>query len=234
MYPPAYPHDELKLLHPNVYLLHGSIKMGPGMRMNRNMIVLKNGSDLSLINPVRMDSDGLLKLDSLGRVKHILRLGDFHGIDDEFYLARYECEFWAQSGQDTYKSPKITRVITSKTESPIPNSSFFTFESAKFPEAALLIKEHRLLITTDSVQYHRDWSYFTWVTKFVFKLLGFKIGINIGSPWLKRVSPENGSMKADFERLLALDFDSIVAAHGLPIESGAKETLNHEFRRVFL
>jgi hypothetical protein len=94
MYPPAYPHDELKLLHPNVYLLHGSIKMGPGMRMNRNMIVLKSGSGLSLINPVRMDSDGLLKLDSLGRVKHILRLGDFHGLDDEFYLAAYFCVAW--------------------------------------------------------------------------------------------------------------------------------------------
>ena len=41
-------------------------------------------------------------------------------------------------------------------------------------------------------------------------------------------------MKADFEKLLPLDFDSIVAAHSLPIESGAKEALNHEFRRVFL
>ena len=53
MFPPAYPHDELKALYPDVYLLHGSIKMGPGMRMNRNMIVLKNKSDLILINPVR-------------------------------------------------------------------------------------------------------------------------------------------------------------------------------------
>lgn len=101
MHPPAYPHDELMALYPGVYLLHGSIKMGPGVWMNRNMVVLKNGNDLILINPVRMNSQSLARLDKLGRVKYILRLGDFHGLDDAFYLDRYQCEFWAQAGQDT-------------------------------------------------------------------------------------------------------------------------------------
>jgi hypothetical protein len=63
------------------------------------------------------------------------------------------------------------------------------------------------------VQYHADWSYFTEFTKFAFKLLGLKQGINIGPPWLKRVTPNSGSLKADFEQLLALDFDALVAAH---------------------
>ena len=233
MYPPAYPHDELKAIYSDVYLLHGSIKMGPGMRMNRNMVVLKNGSDLILVNPVRMNGESLSKLDELGRVKYILRLGDFHGLDDAFYLDRYKCEFWAQTGQDTYKSPKASTIITANVEPPLPNSQFFIFESAKFPEAALLLKEHKLLITTDSVQYHADWSYFSGFTKFVFKLLGFKVGINIGPPWLKRVTPKGSSLKPDFEKLLSLDFDSIVAAHGLLLESGGRELLNHEVHRVF-
>ena len=50
MYPPAYPHDPIKTLYPGVYLLHGSIKMGPGMRMNRNMIILQSGSEITLGN----------------------------------------------------------------------------------------------------------------------------------------------------------------------------------------
>lgn len=233
MYPPAYPHDELKALYADVYLLHGSIKMGPGMRMNRNMVVIKNGSDLVLINPVRMNGRSLARLDELGDVKHILRLGDFHGLDDAFYLDRYKCEFWAQAGQNTYKSPKASTIISTAVKSPLPNSKFFIFESAKFPEAALLLKEHKLLITTDSVQYHADWSYFSGLTKLVFKLLGFKIGINIGPPWLKRVTPKGSSLKQDFEKLLSLDFDSIIAAHGLLLESGARELLNQEVHRVF-
>ena len=233
MYPPVYPHDEIKKLYPGVYLLHGSIRMGPGMRLNRNMVILKNGQELILINPVRMNDDGLSSLDKLGSVKYILRLGDFHGLDDAFYLDRYKCELWAQEGQHTYKHPKATTLITASSEVPFSNSEFFIFESAKFPEAALLLKEHKLLITTDSVQYHEDWSYFTWFAKFAFKLLGFKIGMNIGPPWLKRVTPKGSSMKSEFEKLLTLDFDSIIAAHGLQLESGAKKALSEEVRRVF-
>ncbi len=197
------------------------------------MVILKNGNELTLINPVRMNDDSLSNLDKLGTVKHILRLGDFHGLDDAFYLNRYKCEFWAQKGQDTYKTPQPTKQISATTESPYPNSEFFIFDSAKYPEAALLLKEHKVLITTDSVQYHADWSYFTWFTKLAFKLLGFKIGINIGPPWLKRVTPKGGSMKADFTRMLALDFNSLIAAHGLQLESGSKEALHAEVNKVF-
>ncbi len=153
MYPPAYPHKEIEKLYPDVYLLHGSIKMGPGMRMSRNMGILKSGDELTLVNPVRMSDKGLSKLDELGNVKRILRLGDFHGLDDSFYIDRYKCEFWAQGGQDTYKTPEPTKEISNSAESPFPNSEFFIFESAKYPEAALFLADHKLLITADSVQY---------------------------------------------------------------------------------
>ena len=233
MYPPAYPHEQLQTLYPGVFLLHGSIKMGPGMRMNRNMVILQSGSELILINPVRMNEEGLAALDLLGKVSKIIRLGDFHGLDDEFYLNRYKCEFWAQQGQETYKSPSPTKIINSSTAGPVSNSEFFIFETAIFPEAALLIKEHKLLITTDSIQYHSDCSYFTWFTKFAFKLLGFKIGLNIGGPWLKRVTPKGETLKKDFEALLTLDFEAIIAAHGSLARSRAKELLKTEMSNVF-
>lgn len=234
MYPPAYPHDKIQSLYPGVFLLHGSIKMGPGMRMNRNMVILQNGPELILINPVRMNEEGLAALDLLGSVSKIIRLGDFHGLDDEFYLNRYNCEFWAQQGQATYKSPSPTKIIGASTTGPIKNSEFFIFESAIFPEAALLIKEHRLLITTDSIQYHADWSYFSWFTKLVFKLLGFKVGLNIGGPWLKRVTPKGKTLKKDFEALLILDFEAIIAAHGTLNTSGTKNLLKAEMSNVFV
>jgi hypothetical protein len=233
MFPPSYPHDEIKNLYPGVYLLHGSIKMGPAMRMNRNMLILESEGQLTLINPVRMSEAGLGRLDKLGSVKNILRLGDFHGLDDAFYLDRYKCEFWAQEGQATYKTPVPSKIISASAQSPFPNSEFFVFETSKYPEAAFLLKDYKLLITTDSVQYHADWSYFTFLTKFAFKLLGFKIGLNIGPPWVKRVTPEGRSLKVDFNKLLVLDFDSLVAAHGLQLKSGAKELLALEVSRVF-
>ena len=233
MYPPAYPHDEIEHLYPNVYMLHGSIRMGPGMRMNRNMIILKNNNELTLINPVRMSDDGLSTLDRLGEVKRVFRLGDFHGLDDAFYTDRYACEFWTQAGQETYKLPQPTHQISSCTGSPFPNSEFFIFESALYPEAALLLMDHKLLITTDSVQFYGDWSYFSWFTKVAFKLLGFKIGINIGPPWLKRVTPKQGTLKHDFVRLLNLDFTSIVGAHGQQLKTVAKKALRDEVNKIF-
>ena len=92
-YPKAYPYDDIVKLYSGVYLLHGSIKMGPGMRMNRNMIILEEAGQVTLINPVRMNDDGLAELEKLGQVTRIMRLGDFHGLDDTFYLERYQCEF---------------------------------------------------------------------------------------------------------------------------------------------
>ncbi|MBL4821221.1 MAG: hypothetical protein JKY98_09585, partial [Gammaproteobacteria bacterium] len=127
--------------------------MGPAIEMNRNMVILQSGSDLTLINPVQMTEEGLASLDALGEVKNVLRLGDFHGLDDTFYLDRYKCTFWAQSGQETYKEPRPTTEINSDTVSPFPNSEFFIFETARKPEAALLLTDHKLLITTDSIQY---------------------------------------------------------------------------------
>jgi len=232
-YPDALPHDPVKTIGDDVFVIHGCVQPSAMVRFTRNMVVVREQGQLTLINPVRMDDKGLASLDALGIVKRIMRLGDFHGLDDAFYLDRYQCEFWSQEGQETYKLPKATTWITSTSETPFPNAAFFLFESARFPEAALLLKEHQLLITTDSVQYHKDWSYFTWFTKFAFKLLGFKLGINIGPPWIKRVTPKGGSMKPDFDKLLTLDFDALVAAHGLPLKSGAKTALAEELQLVF-
>lgn len=233
MYPPAYHHGDLTQIYPNVYVLYGSIKMGPGMRMNRNMVVCVDQDGLTLINPVRMNEAGLQQLDALGKVVRVMRLGDFHGLDDEFYLNRYACEFWAQAGQSTYPDPKPNVVIKSKKPSPIARSEFFIFKASQYPEAVLYMSEYKLLITTDSVQYYEDWSGFTGFTKFIFKLMGFKLGLNIGGPWVKRVSKFKGSLKPNFDELLKIDFDALIAAHGKLLERGAKQLLKREVERVF-
>ncbi len=233
MYAPAYPQDPLTELYPDVYLLHGSIRMGPGMTMNRNMLVLRHADELTLVNPVRMDEANLARLEALGTVKHVVRLGDFHGLDDAFYCERYACLFWAQPQQATYTTPKPDQLINAESESPVPGSEFFIFNTARYPEAALFIPRHKLLITTDSVQYHADWSYFSTFTRIVFRLLGFRIGLNIGPPWRKRVTPKGQSLKTDFEQLLALDFDALVAAHGVLLPTGAKPMLAELVERTF-
>ncbi|MEH6567298.1 MAG: hypothetical protein V7756_18380 [Halopseudomonas sp.] len=233
MHPPAYPHDPIQQLYAGVYWVQGSIRMGPGLRMNRNMIIVQHQDELTLINPVRLSEQSLASLETLGKVAHLLRLSDFHGMDDAFYLERYGCAFWAQPGQATYPQPTPNHVITEQVAPPLPEAAFFVFSTATYPEAAVLLKQHQLLITGDSVQYHADFRYFSAITRLVFKLLGFKKGINIGGPWRKRVTPKGGSLRADFDSLLTLDFDALIAAHGQPLAAGAKAALRQEAERVF-
>lgn len=203
------------------------------MTMNRNMIILKQGNALTLINPVRLNNQEETKLCGLGKVVKVLRLGDFHGLDDQYYIDRFDAEFWCQEGQSTYKVPKPDIIIEEGTPSPIDNSEFFIFSTAKFAEAALLLKDHNLLITTDSIQNLTNWSYTTFLTKIVLRLMGFKKELLIGKPWIKRVTPKGESMRADFERLLELDFDHIIAAHGTLLRNNAKSALQQVVANTF-
>ena len=232
-YAPAYAHNAIEELFENVYWVHGSIKIAPGMTMNRNMIILKQGSELTLINPVRLNSQEEVKLCALGDIKKVLRLCDFHGLDDQYYIDHFKAEFWCQKGQSIYKAPIPDTIIEEETPSPIENSEFFIFSTAKFPEAALLLKNHNLLITTDSIQNLTNWSYTTFLTKVVLRLMGFKKELLIGKPWIKRVTPKGESMQGDFERLLNLDFDHLIAAHGTLLRDNAKPALQQVVAKTF-
>jgi hypothetical protein len=62
--------------------------------------------------------------------------------------------------------------------------------------------------------------------------MGFFTPCVIGPIWLKAVTPPGGSMRADFERVLALDFDNLISGHGTPKISGAKEALARNVERL--
>lgn len=234
MHPPATRHDALKQLFPGVYFLQGSIQMKPGVRINRNMVVLAHEGELTLINSVRLNDEGLAALDQLGKVTALVRLGDFHGIDDAFYLERYQCDLWGQQGSRVYKRVPPTRFFADGDAGPVPHARYFTFSAVTCPEAALLLTSHGLLITTDSLQYYgKQLRHFSLPAKMAFPFLGFHRGLNIGPMWLKGVTPEGASLTSDFERLATLEFDALVGAHGEPLMTGAKAALLKELTKVF-
>ncbi len=232
-YPNPTEHDPIKMLFENVYWVHGSVKVGPGMTMNRNMLIVKSANQLTLINPVRLNNEEEKKLLALGDITVVMRLGDFHGLDDQYYVDKFNAQFWCQQGQTTYKTPMADTVIKEGVLPPIKNSEFFIFSPIKYPEAALLLKDSGLLITTDSIQNLTDWSYTTLFTQLMLKLMGFKIDLIIGKPWLKRVTPKGENLQGEFERLLELDFKHIVAAHGTPLIGNAKEKLKQTMSETF-
>ncbi len=214
-YPKSQPHEAIEEIFPDVFLVHGSVRMLPGMRMNRNMVVLRQGDALTLISPVRLSAEGEAALDALGRVRHVMRIGVFHGLDDPYYVEHYGAEFWSQAGSDHYKAPSLNRVLVEGGPLPVEGAELFAFRETRFPECALRVPcDGGLLITCDSLQYHTDWSYCTLPARAILKLVGFSPRMLVGPPWRKYMTPRGASLRPDFERLLALEFQHLVGAHG--------------------
>jgi hypothetical protein len=62
------------------------------------LAALKKRVDLTIINSIRLSDAGAQQLESLGAIRHVVRLGAFHGLDDPYYLKRYAPTFWRAAG----------------------------------------------------------------------------------------------------------------------------------------
>lgn len=221
-YPAPYSHDGIEPLFEDVFRVHGTIRIGPGLSFGRNMVILRDGAALTVINSVRLDGETETELDALGRVRHVVRLGHFHGIDDRYYVERYGAEFWCQPDSANYPEPKPTQVLTEQTTLPVGDAALFLFRETRFPEGAILLRRHGgLLITCDSLQHWKDWHHCSLPARLMMPLLGFKLTTIVGPPWRKRMTQKGGSLKPDFDRLLALEFDHHIGAHGTLCRGGA-------------
>jgi hypothetical protein len=232
-YPLPQAHDPIEEIFEDVFWVHGSMRMGPGFKINRNMVVLRQAGALTLVNAVRLSPEGEAALEALGKVKHVVCLGQFHGLDDRYYVDRFGAAFWCQEGSDRYPEPKPTQVLSEGTKLPVDGAELFVYRETLLPECAILLRRHGgLLITCDSLQHWTDWSYCSPLARLVMALLGFRRTTFIGPPWRKVMTPKGGSLRADFDRLLELDFDHHIGAHGNPCRGGAHQLVEAAVERA--
>ncbi len=126
-YSPAWPHTAIKEIFPDIFFVMGMNKTnydGTDLQHSRNMVIVRDNNQLSLINTVRLNDSGLAALDALGKVENIIRIGAFHGRDDAFYLDRYQAKLWAIKGMDT-NNHVIDVELTSDGLMPFQKCSFF-------------------------------------------------------------------------------------------------------------
>jgi hypothetical protein len=232
-HPPPWPHGPLQELFEDVFWVQGSFVAGPAIRFSRNMVVLRQDGALTLVNPVRLSADGEAALSALGTIRHAIRLDAFHGMDDAYYVDRHGAEFWSQAEPDRYPRPLPTRELGEGVELPIDGAEVFVFRQARRPEGAILVRRHGgLLITCDSVQDWSDMTLCSWPARLIMPLMGFRRTTIVGPLWLKYMTPEGGSLGADFERLLELPFDHLVSAHGGPCLGGAHDRVRAAVARA--
>lgn len=231
---PIYPHGNVEEIAEDLFMLRGSIKMNPLVRITRNMGIIRNGDELSLINPVRVNAKVEAQIEKLGQIKHVIRLGFFHGVDDPYYVEKYGAQMWAQTGGTTYTEPKIDKELDSLTPLPFDNGEIFEFAGTTQPECALLINRGRgVLFTCDAIQNYGDYSYNNIPAKLLMPFIGFPRTTLVGPIWLKYQTPEGESLESEFRRLLELKFDRLLAAHGTLLETGAHEAVERAINTAF-
>jgi hypothetical protein len=145
---------------------------------------------------------------------------------------KFAADFWQVPGPCSYPAPSTPRELAEGNPGPVPGAQIVIFKQAALPECVLLLPEHRLLVTCDSVQnFERD-PLLSVAARIGMWPMGFFKPCVIGPMWLKAVTARGGSLRDDFERVLALDFDNLVSAHGTPKLSGAKAALAKQVSRL--
>jgi hypothetical protein len=232
--PPARPHGQLREVFPDVFFVQGTMRFpGPvAVHVSRNMVVVRQGAELTLVNTLRLDEDGLAALSALGTVKHVVRLAAFHGSDDAFYKERFGATVWAVKGQfyaegfdpapnesKVYFRPD--QVVDETTALPLAGARLYRFVSVPGGEALLLLeREGGIVIAGDSLQ---NWTapdaYMNWPGRWALRLMGFLAPHNVGPGWLKQLKPA----AEELEGILALPFEHVLPSHGDPVIGGARE-----------
>ena len=64
-------------------------------------------------------------------------------------------------------------------------------------------------------------------------LIGFPRKTLIGPMWMKLLATDRDGMKSEFERLMQLDFDQLLSAHGTFLSEDAHGEVKRAFDKMF-
>jgi len=226
-FPKEMPHGPIERIFDGAWYVTGTVKLKPLVRLIRNMVVLRNEGDLTLVNPVRLSKEGETELERLGKVTHLVSLGG-HAMDNPYYVDRYGADVW--SARPTARADELTE----DGPTPLPGVKVFRFHDTVQPEGALLVeREGGLLITCDAVQHWVPHRLMSIGARLITSLLGFHHPAQLGPPWRKVMTPPGGSLRRDFERLAALPFDSLIGGHGGLLRDNAAAVLKASIERNY-
>lgn len=233
-FPPALDHSMPIEVFPDLFMVTGAMETvlnAADWKFSRNMIIARQERDLTLINTIRLDPEGLEALNELGTVKHVLRLGALHGRDDGFYKHTFNAKVWAPEGVNSDTSASIDYVLYEGCECPLNDGSVFSFRTTALPESILHLDRHGgILIACDALQ---NWEsadlFFSDDSRILMAELGYFKRANYGPLWRQLNEPS----EQDFLRLEELSFDHVLCGHGQPLLGGAKAAFSARRKEVF-
>lgn len=230
----AMPHGDIQEVFPDVFFVTGTMKtvlMGAHWHFSRNMVIIRDGHELSLVNSVRLSDEGLSQLDALGKVTHVIKIGSLHGLDDAFYMNRYGAKLWALPDMPHAAGVNPDHLLGADHALPFAGGSTFVFEHTKLPECILrLDREGGILIACDALQ---NWlapdAFFSDESRKMMAEMGFFQSANLGPVWMQVNEPK----AEDFIRLNQLQFKHVLCGHGSPLRDHGQQAFAQRFNQVF-
>ena len=203
------------------------------IKIGRAMTVVRGDEGLVIFNSMRLSDEGFRELESLGEVKHVVRVAGFHGRDDAFYRERYGATVYAIKGQryfrgmlsreqadgPSFMEPDVW--LDEQGTLPLAGARLKVIGSSRPTEAlCLLEREGGILIAGDSLQHTPVPDEFcNWPAKVMMKRYGFFKPYNVGPGWLQFARPS----AAEVQSILELEFEHVLPAHGEPVIGDAKQ-----------
>ncbi len=232
--PDALSHGPIEEVFPDVFFVTGAMEaclLDMDWKFSRNMTVVRDGEQLTIINSVRLDDEGLEALDQLGRVTDVVRLGSLHGRDDPFYVQHYGARYWTMPGMEHETGLVADRTLSPDAPLPASDADLFTFQTTTIPEGILRIdRAGGILVACDALQ---NWvapdEFFSDGSREMMQEMGFFTPANVGPLWMQRAEPQHD----DFERLMSLDFRHALCGHGSPLRDTARDDFAVTVERIF-
>jgi len=220
----ALPHGPITPVVDGVYAVRSAFQMGPGMRISRTMTIVKVGVELVVMNAARLSPEGEAELDKLGRVAHLVKLSDSHGLDEPYYVDRYTPEVWKLEAS---KGQRVTGTRRLGPDAPIPGARVLAFSGTSgWAECALWIPNGGgTLVATDALQNHVDTEGSSTLVRLLTPMMGFKGGVIVASMWRRKQKVRGEAVRSTFAELVRLDFANLVTGHGPPVVGGADQVV---------
>ena len=223
----------LRPLHENLWVIDLPFKMAGGVQIGtRTTVIRLADASLFMHCPGPIEENDFREIAKLGDVRHIVAANLFHNLYVKETLARYE-------GAAFYAPPEFEQKVPDATYETLTDRApaawagdldQIAIEGApRLSEIVFVHRASRTLLLTDLCfnMQHSD----SLITRIMMSIMG-GYGHFGPSRLARSFMKDKTAVKAGVERILELDFDRVVVAHGEVLETGGQKALRESFSKV--